>query len=340
MSEATADKPWGGASTLNAASRASARQGGTWWLGAVAGLAWLLAAGVTVAWPDLHDWESTHQVAIAETAVGAWLLLLGALSPWLPLPGRRLRYWGPWLLALGLGFALWQVATAKFGWLPRPFFAPPQGIVDVFIEDWPRLLECVWRSLFLWGTGYFFGVTIGFLLGTAIGWSRLAAYWIQPVLKLIGPVPANAWIPIVFFVFPTTFSGSVFLIALASGIPVTILTWSGIASVGNAYYDVARTLGASNRFLILKVAVPAAMPHVFVGLFMGLYSSFAVLVVAELLGVKAGLGWYIQWATGWAAYANVHATLIIMALLCSGLVKLLFLVRDRTLSWQRGVVRW
>ena len=68
------------------------------------------------------------------------------------------------------------------------------------------------------------------------------------------------------------------------GFPVTILTWSGIASVNKDYYDIARTLGGNQRFLVLKVAIPAALPHVFVGLFMGLGTSFAVLVVAEMLG--------------------------------------------------------
>ena len=66
------------------------------------------------------------------------------------------------------------------------------------------------------------------------------------------------------------------------------------------------------------------MPYVFVGLFMGLGASFAVLVVAEMMGVKAGLGWYLQWAQGWAAYANMYAALIVMALMCSGLITLLF----------------
>jgi len=91
---------------------------------------------------------------------------------------------------------------------------------------------------------------------------------------------------------------------------------------------------------VLKVAIPAAMPHVFVGLFMGLGNSFAVLVVAEMLGVKAGLGWYLQWAQGWAAYANMYAALLIMAFLCSGLITVLFRLRDRLLSWQKGLVRW
>jgi NitT/TauT family transport system permease protein len=82
------------------------------------------------------------------------------------------------------------------------------------------------------------------------------------------------------------------------------------------------------------------MPHVFVGLFMGLAFSFAVLVVAEMLGVKAGLGWYLQWAQGWAAYGNMWAGLIVMAIICSSLISLLFWVRDRLLAWQTGLLRW
>jgi NitT/TauT family transport system permease protein len=141
-------------------------------------------------------------------------------------------------------------------------------------------------------------------------------------------------------VFPTSGSASTFLIALATAFPLTVLTWSGVAGVQTAYYDVARTLGATPRFLILKVAIPAALPHVFVGLFMGLGSSFAVLVVAEMLGVKSGLGWYLQWAQGWAAYANMYGALLVMALMCSTLITLLFRLRDRLLAWQKGLVKW
>lgn len=68
--------------------------------------------------------------------------------------------------------------------------------------------------------------------------------------------------------------------------------------IDKAWYDVARTLGASQRFLILRVAIPAALPNVFVGLFMGLGASFSVLIVAEMVGVKSGIGFYLQWAPG------------------------------------------
>jgi NitT/TauT family transport system permease protein len=151
-------------------------------------------------------------------------------------------------------------------------------------------------------------------------------------------VPATAWIPVTFYFFPTTFDASVFIVALASGIPVMILTSSGVASVNRVYYDVGRNLGAKPWYLVSRIAIPSALPHTFVGLFMGLYYSFAVLVVAEILGAKWGLGWYIQFQTNYSGYANVYATLVIMALLCAGLVKLLFMARDWLLNWQKGFI--
>jgi NitT/TauT family transport system permease protein len=174
--------------------------------------------------------------------------------------------------------------------------------------------------------------------GVALGWSKSFAYWGMPILKLIGPAPATAWIAVTFYFFPTTLGVSVFIVALASGILVTILTSSGVASVDSASYDVGRNLGVRPWHLVARIALPSALPHRFVGLFMGLYSSVAVLVVAEMLDSKYGPGWYIQFQTHYSGYANVYATIVIMALLCAGLVKLLFLARERRLGWQRGFI--
>ena len=79
------------------------------------------------------------------------------------------------------------------------------------------------------------------------------------------------------------------------------------------------------------------MPNIFIGLFMGLGASFLTLIVAETVGVKAGLGWYIDWAQGWAEYGKVYAALVIMAVFFSTIMTLLFKVRDRVLVWQKGV---
>ena len=333
-----------GLSTLEPAVAPVQAGAGPWlrpWAGGlVAGAFWLGAGALTAVWPDADDWAYTNELAAAEAAGGTLLAVAGLLGSRAGVLFERLRRSAPWLIVLALTLALWELLVAKLNLLPRPFFAPPQAFLEVYLDDGRRLAECAFASFGLLVVGYLLGALAGFVAGVAIGWSRAVAYWGHPLLRLIGPLPATAWLPIAFFAFPSSWSASVFLIALASAIPVAVLTWSGVAGVNSAYYDIARTLGASPRFLVLRVAVPAAMPHVFVGLFMGLGSSFAVLVVAEMLGVKAGLGWYLQWAQGWAAYANMYAALLVLALVCSGLVGLLFRVRDRVLVWQKGLLKW
>lgn len=310
------------------------------WSGVGAGLTWLAFGYASLHWPDIGDWSRTEAIAYVAFAVAAFIVVTTTAQAALGRFGEGVQKRAPWLLAIGAFLTLWELATAKFGWLPLPFFPPPQSIIEVYTDDLPKLLDSVFASVKLQLGGYFIGATVGFLTGVSIGWSRLAGYWVHPILRFIGPLPATAWLPIAFFTFPSSWSASTFLIALATGFPVTVLTWSGVASVSSAYYDVARTLGAKPSFLVTKVAIPAALPHVFVGLFMGLGSSFAVLVVAEMIGVKAGLGWYLQWAQGWASYNNMYAALIVMSLLCSGAITLLFRVRDRLLVWQKGVVKW
>lgn len=317
----------------------AAGQRAVWWSGLAAALLWGGVAVLILRWPDADDLGRTDLLGWIVGAGGIVLLAAAAGAPLRAVPAG-LRHAGPWLLVLALALGTWELMTAKLDLLPRPFFAAPQSMLEVLTDDWARLGESLLRSLWLLVPAYLLGAAVGFLTGVAIGWSRIVGYWVHPVLRLIGPVPAVAWIPIAFFVFPSSRSASTFLIALATFFPVAVLTWSGVAAVGAAYYDVARTMGARPWFLVRKVAVPAAMPSVFVGLFMGLGASFSVLVVAEMLGVKAGLGWYMQWAQGWAAYANMYVALGVMALMCTALVTLLFKVRDRSLIWQKGLVRW
>ncbi|WPB55795.1 ABC transporter permease [Xylophilus sp. GOD-11R] len=317
---------------------------GPWPTGLVASAAWLALAALTYFWPNqqvgFSDWAFTTEFAIA-AATAAMLILTIALSGTRAGPIRaRLRPAGQWLIAAPLLLAAWETATAKLGLLPPPFFAPPQSLIEVFTEDWSRLGLSTAHSARLLATGFALGAATGFITGVWIGWSRIAGYWVHPVLRFLGPVPASALLPLAFFFAPSSYAAAVFLIALATFFPLAVLTWSGVASVNKAYYDVARTVGASEWFLVLRVAIPAALPQVFVGLFMGLGASFSTLVTAEMMGVKAGLGWYLQWAQGWAAYANMYAALLVMAVLCSGLITLLFTVRDRVLSWQKGTVKW
>jgi NitT/TauT family transport system permease protein len=241
--------------------------------------------------------------------------------------------------AIGL-LCVWDLITSGFRLLPLPYFPSPASVLRSMILDAAVIFDSTWHSLVLLVSGYLLGAIIGIITGICIGWFKQARYWGMPLLKVVGPIPATAWIPLAMVVSPKPIFSAVGLIALAVWFPVTMLTMSGIANTRASYLDVARTLGATPGFLIFRVAIPAAMPNIFIGLFMGLGASFLTLIVAETVGVKSGLGWYVSWAQGWAEYGKVFAALVIMAAFFSTIMTLLFKVRDRVLVWQKGVIKW
>jgi NitT/TauT family transport system permease protein len=319
--------------------------------GLLAIAAWGLLSGVTLLLPDkpagmVDEWPYTYEFGVTALSFAVLWTIFTAAASFRQLPPtferitETFRHVAPWLVASALVFSLWELLTAKLGILEPPFFAPPSSLFDAYINDYARIADSAYNSVKLLLEGILWGTTVGFTIGVSIGWSKRANYWIHPILRLLGPLPPTALLPIAFFFFPSSHAASVFLIALATGFPVAILSWSGVATVNKAYYDVARTLGASDRFLIFRVAIPAALPQVFVGLFMGFGASFVVLIVAEMMGVKSGLGWYLTWAQGYAAYVNMYAALIVMTIIFSSLISLLFTVRDRVLVWQKGTVKW
>jgi sulfonate transport system permease protein len=281
--------------------------------------------------------HSYRLLFIEVIAVGILLALLRRFSP-------RLRRWmanmWPIFTAAILLLCVWDVVTLGFRLLPLPYFPGPSAVLRSLINDRVMLLDSTWHSLVLLLSGYVLGVIAGLISGICIGWSTPVRYWGMPILKVVGPIPATAWIPLAMVLSPSAVMSSAALIALAVWFPVTMLTASGISNTRASYLDVARTLGAGRTYLIFRVAIPAALPNIFIGLFMGLGASFLTLVVAESVGVKSGLGWYVSWAQGWAEYGKVFAALIIMAAFFSTVMTLLFKLRDHVLVWQRGIIKW
>lgn len=271
--------------------------------------------------------------------LGVWSVLAVVSCLW-----SRLRAWatynGPLLAGAVLVLGLWDLVTLKLALAPLPYFPGPDMVFQGMWDDRAILLESAYHSLLLLISGYVSGVVAGVVTGVLIGWSRKLRYWGMPALKLVGPIPATAYVPLVMALFSNAFVSGSALICLAVWFPVTMLTISGIANVPVALLDVARTLGAGRWYLIFRVAVPSALPSMFLGLFMGLGASFLTLVVAETVGVRAGLGWYVKWQQGYVEYAKVYGALILMAVFFSGVMTLLFKVRDRVLGWQQGVIRW
>ncbi|PYK23072.1 MAG: ABC transporter permease [Verrucomicrobia bacterium] len=267
-------------------------------------------------------------------------LLGAALYPFFEGLRKRMRHLCPLLGVVTMTAGIWELVTSCLGLLPLPYFPGPEGVFGSMVSDYKLLFDSTWHSLILLVSGYALGVMVALITGVTIGWFAHARYWGMPLLKVVGPIPATAWIPLAMVLSPSTLFSAIGLIALAVWFPVTMLTASGINNTRASYLDVARTLGAGQTYLIFRVAIPAALPNIFIGLFMGLGTSFLTLVVAENVGVKSGLGWYVSWAQGWAEYGKVYGALIIMAGFFSSIMTVLFKVRDRVLVWQKGVIKW
>ena len=211
----------------------------------------------TMSWLDkLPGWKHPYPILL-DILIG--LSILVAFAHVLCRPIRPLvRYYSP-LFAAGLTIVcLWDFVTGKMGWLQQPFFPSPDEVLGGLIEDRDILLTSLHHSSLLLFTGYMVGVCVGFISGVVIGWFPLGRYWGMPVMKIVGPIPATVLVIVVMTISTSAFVGGVVLIAYAVWFPMTMLTASGIANVRVSYLDVARTLGANRRYLILHVAIPSA----------------------------------------------------------------------------------
>lgn len=239
-----------------------------------------------------------------------------------------------------LFFNVLNVVTVKFILLPQLYFPSLNRVLNVYIEDRQFLLKCLGSSFSLLVEGLIFGTIAGIFTGILVGWSLNWNYWIYPIIRILGPIPSSTWIPLALVLFPTPRWAAVFLIAFGVWFQITILTSSGIQSVKKSYFEVASTLGASNLHNLFHIAIPDALPSMFLGFFNATCSSFVALVAAEMLGVKAGIGWYINWQKEMISYPNVYASLILIAIFCYLFITLQFKVRNKLLGWQKGVIKW
>ncbi|MFL0196388.1 ABC transporter permease [Clostridium sp. WILCCON 0269] len=251
----------------------------------------------------------------------------------------KINHKSQFYFTIGIGFSVWDMLSTKTNILPLPFFPGPDQIVQVLVDDRITLLISTAYSIRLLILGFIIGTILGLVTGILMGWFRQWYYWFFPVLKIIGVVPAVAWIPVVMIIFPSTLWSEVFLIVLCVWFPVAFMACGGVENIPKSYFEAAKTLGADEKFLIFKIAIPGAMPSIFTGIYTATGLSFTTLVVSEMVGAKAGLGWYINWAKGWSNYAKVYAAIVVMAVVFSIVLAIIFKIRDRILIWQRGLLK-
>lgn len=253
-------------------------------------------------------------------------------------PVRRAKFikQAKFRFAMGLALLAYDIAGTKLRITPQPFFPGPAQILETFLMDGGEVLSNLLYSLRLFSAGFACGVVLGVGTGILIGWFPRIYYWVYPVLRITGVIPAVAWMPFALTLLPTPFWAATFLIAICSWFPVASQTSFGVKTTPKVQFEAARTLGARTPFLVFHVAVPHAMPQVFTGITTACASSFTCLVMAEMMGQPGGLGYYINVVKIWAAYYKVFAAILVMAVLFSLILAVLNAVRAYVLRWQRG----
>lgn len=251
-------------------------------------------------------------------------------------PDRRAKFAGraPFRFAAGLFLAVWDILGTKLLLLPQPFFPGPAKILEPFLIEPEFILENTLYSLRLFFVGFSLGVILGVGTGILIGWFPKVYYWVYPVLKMTGVIPAVAWMPFALTLFPTPFSAAVFLIVICGWFSIASLTAQGIQSTPKSLFEVARTLGAKTPYLVFHVAIPQAMPQIFTGISNANGFAFTTLVMAEMMGQPGGLGYYINLSKVWSAYYKVFASILVMAVLFSLIMKAIGLIGAHVLRWQ------
>jgi len=196
------------------------------------------------------------------------------------------------LTGVSILVAAWAAAIRFHGTTLLP---GPAKVVLGILELAHRglLLRHVIASLFRVTWGYVGAVVVGVPVGLSLGWWRRAGYAINPLLQILRPISPLAWIPVSILWFGVGDGGAVFIIFLASVMPITVATMNAVASVPLVHLRAGQNFGLSARQLLSWVIFPSVLPQVIVGIRLALGIAWLVVVAAEMIAVSSGLGFLI-----------------------------------------------
>ncbi|THD68690.1 MAG: ABC transporter permease [Bradyrhizobium sp.] len=154
-------------------------------------------------------------------------------------------------------------------------------------------------------------------LGIAMGWWRLAYNQVNPVMEILRPIPPLAWIPLSILWFGIGDEQNEFIIFLGIFFPILINTIVGVKNIDPLLIRAARSLGAPERKLLVRIVFIGALPQIITGVRIGLGVGWMALVAAELVGANSGLGFIIN-----DARSMLRTDTIIVGMLAIGIVGL------------------
>ena len=239
------------------------------------------------------------------------------------------------LLVAFIGIALWWL-LASLRIFPESVFPSPMAVARGFIEEVSRgrLFNDLVASLFRVSSGFFLAVALGIPLGLWIGNKTRARIAFLPVINFFRSLSPLAWIPFAILWFGIGDKPAIFLIFMASFFPIVLATISAVTSIPNVYYRVARDYGINGFKLLSEVTLPAIAPQIITTLRVTAGLSWLVVVAAEMIAGRDGLGFAI-----WDARNGLRMDLLVVGMIVIGLIGV---VIDRILVLMTKIpsVRW
>lgn len=248
-----------------------------------------------------------------------------------PLSLKRLL---PPLALLALVIATWWVVVVQTESVIFP--TPLQVLTGAWelVQD-GSLWEHIGASLYRVGIGFGLAVLVAVPLGLWMGWVAGAYTTLNPIFQMLRPISPIAWIPLAILWFGVGDLSPIFLIFIASVFPMVVQTTSGVHTIERRYLRAAANFGVSRRTLFLRVVIPAVLPQMIVGMRIGIGVAWLVVVAAEMIALRSGLGYLIMDSRN----AGNRYDLVIAAMIIIGFIGLLLDGATRLLERLKSV-RW
>ena len=247
---------------------------------------------------------------------------------------QKLRNLLPSLTVMALLIGAWWLVVVK---AQSVIFPTPWQVVTGTSEliQTGVLWEHIGASLFRVGSGFLLAVAFAVPLGLWMGWVRGAFTTLNPIFQMLRPISPIAWIPIAILWFGVGNASPIFLIFISSVFPMVVQTTSGVHTIERRYLRAAGNFGVSRATVFRRVVIPAAMPQIIVGMRIGLGVAWLVVVAAEMIALRSGLGFLIIDSRN----AGNRYDLVIAAMIIIGLIGLLLDGLMRLLEGMK-VVQW
>jgi NitT/TauT family transport system permease protein len=237
------------------------------------------------------------------------------------------------LTGIFAALAAWQIAIMlRPSIIPGPI-AVARGIGELAVRG--LLVKYVVASLFRVTWGYLAALGIAIPLGLTLGMVRIGEMALNPILQILRPISPLAWIPIAILWFGVGDISAIFLIFLASLLPLTVATMNAVHNIDPVQLAAARNFGIPLRARMRDVLIPAILPQLIVAMRITLGVAWLVVVAAEMIAVNSGLGFLIVDARN----AGNRYDLVIAGMVLIGLVGIVLDLLMRRLE-RLDSVRW